>query len=820
MVLSHGQDIPDPHEVRRRAFKALRELVGRLADRRPLVLAIDDLQWGDTDSAALLVDILRPPGPPRLLLIGSYRREYATTSLCLLALLRNGRPDTLSLDRRDLGVEQLAPDEARSLALKLLGAVGPSPEAQAEAIARESGGIPYFVHELVRYIQSGADLMERRLAAQEITLEEVLWQRALLLPEPARRLLEVVAVSGRPLHLGDAYRAAALAEGGAALAVLRGARLARSTGPGDQDEVEVYHDRIGETMLARLAPSALQEHHQRLAVTLAASGRADPETLALHFRGAGDQGQAGNYYAAAAAQAAEALAFDRAAKLYRLSLELRPLSGAEGRNRRTRLGDALANAGRGLEAAREYQAAAAGAGPVEALELQRRAAMQSLISGHIDEGLAALRTVLGAVGMRLAPTPRRALASLLARRLWLRLRGLRFRERDARQVSAEELTRVDICWSAAVGLSIVDTVRAADFQSRNLLLALRAGEPYRVARALAWEAAHLANYGWPARRRTAGLLAEAEALARRLEHPHALGMAKLAAGITAYMEGRWQEARAASEASARIFRERCTGVAWELDTAHSFCLWALSFLGEVGEITRRLPALLQEARERGDLYAATNLGTFVGHLTWLAADDPEGACRDLGEVMEHWSRQGFHVQHLTGLMGQLQVDLYRGASDSAWARITGQWPALARSLFLRVQVVRIFMLNLRARSALAAAVRAPRPGPLWRAAQRDALRIEREGMAWARPLADLLRAGVAAGQGDRGGARGLLQRAETNFRAADMGLFAAAASYRLGQLLDGDAGGQRIADAVDWMAGQGIRNPARMAGLYAPGFGD
>src|SRR5262249_49264049 len=138
------------------------------------------------------------------------------------------------------------------------------------------------------------------------------------------------------------------------------------------------------------------------------------------------------------------------------------------------------------------------------------AAMQSLISGHIDEGLAALQMVLAAVGMRLAPTSRRALLSLLWRRFRLWLRGLRFRARDASQIPAADLNRIDICWSVAVGLSIVDTVRAADFQTRNLLLALRAGEPYRVARALAWEAAHQANAGGPARQRTARLLQEAE----------------------------------------------------------------------------------------------------------------------------------------------------------------------------------------------------------------------------------------------------------------------------------------------------------------------
>ena len=330
---------PDPQELRRRAFAALRELLARLGDRNPLILAIDDLQWGDVDSAALLVELLRPPDAPVLLFLGTYRSEDRATSPFLQALFeaqglaRDQNQDPcggFGLDCRELAVELLAHDEASALALALLGELDPSKSSGqrdlVEAIARESRGNPFFVAELVRHVQ--ADTREHLESAggrsadltggaesSKLVLDEVLWSRIRRLPEEARRVLELIAISGRPLRLVELSQCAELAQDErVALALLRAGRLIRSTGRAETDEVETYHDRVRETVVSRLQPDVARAHHHRLALVLEASGQADPEVLGLHFLGAGLPERAAEFFVAAADQAAEMLAFERAAR--------------------------------------------------------------------------------------------------------------------------------------------------------------------------------------------------------------------------------------------------------------------------------------------------------------------------------------------------------------------------------------------------------------------------------------------------------------------------------------------------------------------------
>jgi hypothetical protein len=806
-------ETPNRRELRRRAFAALRELLTRLATRGSLVLAIDDLQWGDVDSAVLLAEVLRPPDAPALLLVACYRSEDALASPCLQALSRAMVGDGMGGDQRTLPVGPLGPAEARELALTLLEVRGPSAWERAEAIARESGGNPLFAHELAH--------SARGVSAVGLpSLEEVLWARVQRLPPEARRLLEVVALASTPLRQDEACGAAEL--GGAqrgALAALHVARLIRSTGLDDADAVEAYHDRIRETVLARLDPDSRRMHHGRLGRVLEASGRAEPDALAVHFRGAGEEERASHYYCLAGDRAAGALAFDRAADLYRRALELGPAGPVEQRRLLTNLGDALANAGRGGESGRAY-VAAAGVGDAESLEPQHRAALQFLLSGHVDEGLATLRTVLGAMGLKLARTPRRARLSLLVRRAQLWLRGLRFKDRDAGRVAPEDLRQIDTCWSVATGLGVVDPIRGADYQTRGLLLALRTGEPYRIARSLALEAGFLATAGRTTARRTSELLRTSQTLAQQVGNPHALGLVSLMTGVVAYLEGRWRDCLAPLERAESLLRERCIGVTWELDNAHAFYLSSLSYLGEVAALGTRLPLILKDAEERGDLFALTWLNLFLTPIVRMADDDADEARSELRSHRQHLSRQGFHVQHANALYREGEVELYRGDGTAARQRTMELWPALAGSYLHRVQHMRICTWHLGARSALAAAMSSSDPQALLASAERDARRLKREKTAYAHGWALLVEAGIATAHRDRARAAALLTQAVVIIDEAGMAHYAAAARRRLGDLIGGPEGGALVAQADSWMTGQNIRNPVRMTAMLAPGFPD
>ncbi len=789
-----GQEVRDPQEMRARLFGALRELFLRLGDRRPLVLTIDDLQWADADSLALLAEMLRPPEAPALLLVATVRDRSGVGEASGPSAINPARGEL-----RKLKLERMSLDEAQQLAQLLIARAAGRPDIDARSVAEEAGGHPLFIDELIRHSDSGA--------APALHLEDALWSRISRLEPAARSVLELTALAGGRLVQATAAQAANLdaASFGKQVGLLRVAHLVRTTGTRGGDFIEPYHDRVRGAVLSHLVEAAARAQHRRLALALEAAPASDPEALALHWREAGERSRAAEYAALAALKAVRALAFDRAAQLYGDCLALGLSRDGEGRDLRVLRADALANAGRGADAAALYHESAASASPADALDLRRRAAEQLLRSGHVDEGLATLRTVLGAVGMRFPATPARALTSLLFKRAHIRLRGLKFRERDESQISAEMLTRIDTCWSASSGLSMVDTIRSADFQARHMLLALEAGEPYRVARALAMEGGLQSTSGVGAEKQALKLVGEAMALAKRIGHPHAIGMAELVSGVAAYQCGRWAESVASMERADRIFRDGCVGVAWETTTAVLFRTSAQFYLGDLAGLQQTAPAAIQEVEGRGDLYASTTLRIRPMNFAALAADDVPLARWHAEEGMRLWTPVGYHAQHYYHMVALTNADLYVGDGRAAWERITADWKKLARSLFMRVQVVRVEAICMRARAALAAAAVTKDPA-LLREAIAAAGKLEKEGARWAAALARLLRAGVAALGGDETTMHAHLDAAAEMFAGEKMDLYAAVSRRRKSPA---------VADA--WMALQRIRDPSRQAAMLAPG---
>ena len=241
-------------------------------------------------------------------------------------------------------------------------------------------------------------------------------------------------------------------------------------------------------------------------------------------------------------------------------------------------------------------------------------------------------------------------------------------------------------------------------------------------------------------------------------------------------------------------------------------------MGEFAEAGRLSVPLLKDARERGDLYSAIMNGAFIGANVHLAADDVTAARGLVLELVGEWPSREFNTQQLHALWGETCIDLYSGAGTAAWDRLSRAWPLTREPQF--VQIIRVWMLSFRCRSALAAAREASLPSrlALLNAAEADARRLERTRMRFAVALAQLAFAGVASGRGDEPNARVRLIQAIPALDAVSAHCFAAAARWRLGSSLGGQEGQALVDQADSWMRSQAIRNPARMVAMHAPGF--
>jgi len=820
-----------PRDLQKRAIAALKEILARIAEKLPCVVHIDDLQWGDLDSVDCLASILAPPDPAPVLFVFSYRSEDVASCPHLQHLLAQQRDRDLCGGKiRELVVDRLTPSQSKQLVQELLG---PEGDLLHQWIERETEGMPLFIHELALHARGGSP--STLVPSERLSLQQMIQRRIHLLPAPARRMVEIVSLAAQPIDVDVVWQAACLSgeERSArnALVAQNLIRFRRTDGGG---QVEPFHDKIREAVVAGLSPDTKRDYFGALAAALAgaldgemdARENADPEIVYQYFLAAGNLPQAETWLEIAAARAERALAFDLAVRLREKQLEMRAVEAPERSRLLERLAEALALAGRGLNAARTYQAAAQSATPDKNRELIRKAGEQYIRSGHFDEGQVLLRCLLERVGFRLPAYRWQALLWLLARRSLLRLRGLRFDSKIPAPASLGEVEKMaeklDICRVTSLAMALQDPIRAAELQSRHLLHSLRLGEPYRIANSLAMEAGYLVARGGAATYPEANrLLDRIEELASRSNHPNGRTLALSVRSKVAWLAGRWEESARFGEEVHRMATEQYTRVAWEAYPSSIFWMCSLACMGRWREVIERLPGLEADSQARGDLLEMTSLPVLTfAYIRWLLSDQPEQAAAELEGTDARLREPGFVLHRFGICYGLTEVALYLDDIDGARKSIVKGWAQLETAMALRIQPVRILMLHLRARVACAAAAATQdkiRRGRILAEAMADARRIRKERTAWGNAVAGLIEAAVASEEHRVADGRLLLEASERDSVRAGMDQFAAMARYRKAHLSEGDVRRDAERQAAVWFDAQKVVKPERIVQLLCPG---
>ncbi|HEY5925837.1 MAG TPA: protein kinase [Kofleriaceae bacterium] len=768
-------------ELRARAFRGLRHLLEALGAIRPMLVTIDDIQWADSDTLALLSELLHGPGAPRLLLIFTFRDTGSPALPIPITRL------------------QLAPLNVAE-AVELVTRTAPERAAESLDLIAGTGGHPMFLRELLRH-----DSLLRGTR-----LDDAIWARITRMHLSARRILELIAIAGRPLPQGMVAEVLDLDPRRAAkwFGTLRAASLVRTGGNRAGDPIEPYHDRVRAAVAARIAPARKRRYHERLAAMFLASGHAerDPLTVVEHLEAAGLREQAAALARRSVRRAVDQAAFEQVAALCSAALNLADdLPPEERRAIIVRRAEALAAAGRGAEAARDYLEAAAAASDDEQFQHRRHAAEQLLVSGHITEGLLLLRECMAAVNERFPESGNSTRRALIGNMVWLRIRGSRYRERPPNTGSIHDQLRLDLYRTASLGLSLVDSVHGALCQARALRTALRLGDRRRIAYALAYHAMYSAAAGEAHIGYARSLVGQSRQIAEAERNPFLLGWARCGEGVVEYFSGHFERALEVLLDAESQLREHTIGVCPELNHIRLFVMFAMRWHGVYDRLRGQYLEYVRDATRRGDRYAATSFRWSASAL-WLAGDDPARAHIELAAAS--WSRpeDGLHLQHWFLARAKAELALYEDDREGM-LRSRDELTAFFATPLAHIEVVRADTAMELGRIAL---LHNDADG-----VQRALVRLRRERAPYIRANAMLLEAAADTRSGRVEAARAHLNEATLLAESSGMNVICALARKRTGELLGGELGARISSDADAVLYRCGVVSPTRFSRTFA-----
>jgi predicted ATPase len=183
-------------------FKAVGELLGRMASGNPLLLLIEDLHWSDQGTLALLEHLARNIHKIPALIVGNYRDDELDSKGSLAKTL--GELTRLRLAEQ-VSLSGLTESAVAEMVQSLSGSE-PSP-ALVRLLHKTTDGNPFFVGELIRHLAERGQLADfNRKVSPELTPDQldlpdslrlVIGRRVNRVGDETRSVLAAAAVIGR-----------------------------------------------------------------------------------------------------------------------------------------------------------------------------------------------------------------------------------------------------------------------------------------------------------------------------------------------------------------------------------------------------------------------------------------------------------------------------------------------------------------------------------------------------------------------------------------------------------------------------------------------
>jgi len=325
----------DPQARRNLLFESVALGLARHASEKPTLLCIEDLQWADPSTLALLHYVARNMRAHGLLAMGTYRPEDLVT--------KGGGPHTLidaiqRMDGEDILVQielhRLSASDTAKVVTGLLGG-GELGEDLARRVQEETAGNPLFLVETVRLLvdERGLRLDNGVWSAsgnpQEVGIprkvQGIIQRRLGRVGDAERQVLDIAAV------IGEEFTSEVV---GSSLGIdptqllrdlrslERSHRLIRSR----EGRYRFDHVKIKETLYGDLPPEFQTWYHGRVAAAMEAQGSDSIEDrageIAFHYYHSGERTRALPYLLKAADRAAKQYANAEAIRFYVEALEL------------------------------------------------------------------------------------------------------------------------------------------------------------------------------------------------------------------------------------------------------------------------------------------------------------------------------------------------------------------------------------------------------------------------------------------------------------------------------------------------------------------